>query len=327
MNPINMNSHILLLRKFVLSVFTITAFFVTVSTSQAQTNQTPGKVHILLVADTNAKDAQVFGLGLDGDNMKRLFETLFARAGMKHRYTLTLYKGANVSPRKVRQYYQSLKVGPSDALVFYYTGHGETHKGQGHVMTMSRGILSRNQLLADMVRHKPRLTVVLTDCCANYRGQGFFGLGGQKVNGFDPDIAGAGPDDNPRQPKETEKTPYGPKVVKRRPKRSPGIQPIPQVVNNAIVLVHLLFHHKGIVDINAAKIGKSASGNARLGGSYFTVGLMNTLVLPVERVDRDKDGTAEWSELFPLLDSATLTASQRGGFAQRPVAFRLGNPR
>src|SRR5262249_38115654 len=68
----------------------------------------------------------------------------------------------------VLKYYQDLKVEPNETLVFYYAGHGAYDTSKGHLLTFVQGDLPRASLMAAMQKHKPRLTVVLTDCCAVY---------------------------------------------------------------------------------------------------------------------------------------------------------------
>jgi hypothetical protein len=372
-------------RSLALCLFTAFSLFLASNPAYAQPQGKTGKVHILIVADTNAHGANIFGLGIDGDKMKEMFDQGFARTGKQGDYTLALFKGSNVSPHKIRQYYQSLNSGPDDTILFYYTGHGITDRSQGHMMTMSGGNMTRKDILAEMSRHNPRLLVLLTDCCANYGGGGFFGLGQPIKGGFDTDerrgftlVPGFAPGNvapAPFQPAPsvpadqfTDRRENGSQIVPApsapfKPSVKPTVKPttpsfippqppvdpladrrgtrpssgqpyVPPVVPNDnftpptpssgdLALVHLLFHHKGVVDINASKIGESASGNAGLGGSYFTVALWKTMILPAPRIDSNNNGTAEWSEIFPMLDSATIEASQRGGFHQRPQAFKL----
>jgi hypothetical protein len=52
-------------------------------------------------------------------------------------------------------------------LFFYYSGHGATIEGRGHALTMSHGNLLRSDLRAILAQRRPRLSVVLTDCCAS----------------------------------------------------------------------------------------------------------------------------------------------------------------
>ena len=113
----------------------------------------------------------------------------------------------------------------------------------------------------------------------------------------------------PEAPKPDEPKPATPK---------PGKPATPDLMGN------LFFQHKGLVDMNAAEMGKSASGNASLGGSYFTIALTKQLRKSIKDFDRNGDNFAEWREFFAHLDRSTVEEAQRAGFFQRPHAFSFG---
>ncbi len=329
-----------------------------------------GKVHILLVADTDASGSQVIGLGLDGRNMKKTFNWAFAAAGKEKEYTLKLLSGFAATPRNILAYYQSLNAKPKDTLVFYYTGHAITDRELGHLLTLRRGNITRQKILKEMKSHKPKLLVMLTDCCANYRGSSFFGpfFKGefQSRSSGVADIPDPKESRKPREeefPRRVDPTPKPRRIYPNpkprdnsvrkpienqpgeeegfRPRRgraavasayseSEDIEPKPRdpspemiIVKKSDLLTHLFFQHKGIVDINSSKVGKSSSGNARLGGSYFTLAFVKLLRRPVNYFDKNDNKIAEWEEFFPHLDILTDREANRGRFSQRPVAFQL----
>ncbi len=60
------------------------------------------------------------------------------------------------------------KVGPDDTLLVWYSGHGAYHReSRTHLFTIDdRTVLRRDEVLAEMLRARARLTVLVSDCCA-----------------------------------------------------------------------------------------------------------------------------------------------------------------
>jgi hypothetical protein len=126
------------------------------------------RVRVLLLLDTDDRMGATWGL--DGDNMKEVIEAAFIKQGLKDRFTIDMLVGKNVTSDHVMKYYANLKSDPSEALLFYYSGHGAFHLNRGHFMALTRGQLYRRDLIAAMQKHDPKLIVILTDCCANISG-------------------------------------------------------------------------------------------------------------------------------------------------------------
>lgn len=120
----------------------------------------------LLVADTDANIGE--SCAVDRDRVRSLLKQGFETRPT--RLDLTILDGKNATPEKVRDHYSRLlkakKVQPHDTLAFYYAGHGDSTKADGHRLTMAAGKLNRKDLLTAMRECKPRLAVVLTDCCS-----------------------------------------------------------------------------------------------------------------------------------------------------------------
>jgi hypothetical protein len=122
------------------------------------------KVHALLVVDTRG------GLGesvkVDGERIDRLL----SRSLPRDRVEIRILTGKDVDADAILAYYRDLKVGPDDALFFYYAVHGATDPARGHFLALQElnaKPLLRSDLLRAMEAHQPGLVVLMTDCCSN----------------------------------------------------------------------------------------------------------------------------------------------------------------
>jgi hypothetical protein len=122
--------------------------------------QDGGRVFALLVLDT---DAHIAGLERDGQG---IVSVLQKGLGGPTRLNLDVLSGADVRPDAILTYYRTVRSSPNDVLLCYYSGHGATIEGRGHVLTTSYGNLLRRTLRAAMEARRPRLAVLLTDCCS-----------------------------------------------------------------------------------------------------------------------------------------------------------------
>src|SRR5262249_12624788 len=88
----------------------------------------------------------------------------FGKSGLLN---LRVLSGASVRPETISNALRGLPVGPNDTLLFYYSGHGATIEGRGHALTTSHGVLMRDRLRNHTGARRPRLSVILTDCCSS----------------------------------------------------------------------------------------------------------------------------------------------------------------
>jgi hypothetical protein len=275
-----------LVRKLYLAVVVTLALSAAVawtSPAAAQAAEEATRVRILLVVDTQAANAKDLGVDLDGANIKRTLEENLKMQNLHKRYTLDVLCGAAATPDRVLGYYAKLKTNSSEGLVFYFTGHGMTTKDRGQALSMANGNLFRADLRAAMAQLKPRLSVILTDCCASF-----------------PNMPGANEKAIP-----------------------PKMAPLPKLgQGNGSVLRHLLFQHRGLVDINAAKTGQVAWSNRD--GGCFTVALTRLLSASVAAFDINRDGFVSWSEFYQVLTRHTQDVGASIGRVQSPMSFALG---
>jgi hypothetical protein len=121
------------------------------------------KVHALLVVDTLSDLGE--SVKIDGERVDHLLSNNLPR----DRVEIRVLTGKDVKADAILAYYRDLKVGPDDALFFYYAGHGATDPRKGHFLALQE-LNARPLLRADLRRamqeHQPGLIVLLTDCCS-----------------------------------------------------------------------------------------------------------------------------------------------------------------
>jgi hypothetical protein len=254
------------------------------------------KLHVLIVGDTLGQGAHQFGFDLDIANVRRVVEESMKAQNMGDRYTIQTLQGPDVTRARVLGYYKNLKASPNDVLLFYYTGHGAIDTKRGHHFELRDGRLYKTELLQAINRHNPRLAVLLNDCCSTV-----VGVGQLSPNAKYASLPGAVKSDQA--------------VTK---------EPAPAFKTTGSAFRDLFFRHTGLVDIMAAATGQGASGNRKLGGSFFTVALATLLSKEGARFDLDGNGFVEWNEFFTQLRQETVSVSKSGGQPHTPQAVNLG---
>ncbi len=118
----------------------------------------------LLVLDTSDRDLAA-GVRKDHRNLT----SILVNSIPKDRLEITELAGNSITAEQVLTHYKNLKVGPDDALLFYYSGHGSIRTGKGHTLELQKGTspLYRTELVSAMTARKAALTVLMTDCCSN----------------------------------------------------------------------------------------------------------------------------------------------------------------
>jgi hypothetical protein len=266
-------------------LMTVAAILLVFATGPTRAWAEASRVRILLVLDTKG----------NADLKKRRAQTLakmkaglgraFRRAGLQQRYTLDVLAGSHVTPEQVLRYYKRLRTGPSETLVFYGNMHGATDPQRGPFFKVGSGRLYRADLREALLARRPRLAVLLTDACANFLRDG-----------------------SPRK---------GPPPVHLP---GPARYPSGRWTNP---VRDLFFRHRGVVDVNATRVGLSSWGHPRH-GNYFSVAFAELLNRPVARFDRNRNGFVEWREFYRVLERQTRHITRVNRLRQQPQAYSLG---
>ncbi len=126
------------------------------------------KLHVIMFADVNAK-----GIGpscqIDADNLDETFTQFIPKSQLEIVTVGQPSLGREVMLDAIRH----LAIVPDvDTVMIYYSGHGGySEKRREHFVTASGDGLSvpvfRGEMKAELAKHKPRLTVIITDSCSD----------------------------------------------------------------------------------------------------------------------------------------------------------------
>ncbi|WP_165069411.1 PDZ domain-containing protein [Paludisphaera rhizosphaerae] len=244
-------------------------------TSRATAQGVAGHVvHAVLVIDDNAPLA---GIEKDLMNMQM---ALTAGLGPRDRVTFKVLQGREVTPANLGQTIRALPVGPDDVLLFYYTGHGATLEQTGHVMAFMGGRDASGEPVAQPVPRAEirklllskgaRMTVLLSDCCANL----------VPIRREPPNVGAPAPG-------------------------APGPPPGPTTLQMLLFEHRGLVDLTSSMYDPVLGVGEK-SWTESTSGSFFTVALTNLMMAPPDVLDvAPRDGFVEWKEFFPRVRSET----------------------
>ena len=103
---------------------------------------------------------------VDGQNMINWIQTGLSA----NRYTIHVVEGEAASPKNVISKIKNLPIKREDAVLFYYSGHGAFDNQTGtHYFQFSNSsnVLQRSTVKNAIRSLAPRLTVMISDCCAS----------------------------------------------------------------------------------------------------------------------------------------------------------------
>lgn len=101
----------------------------------------------------------------------RALEQALVQAAPVSRLALHRLVGEGVRPERLLAAVRDLPVGPEDALLCYYAGHGAWADTGPYLRLGGGAVLPRADLMAALRARGARLTVLLSDCCSTYVGQ------------------------------------------------------------------------------------------------------------------------------------------------------------
>ena len=118
------------------------------------------RVKAILVIDTATKiDALLGNLAI----VRAMLAPLVAEG----RCDVTVLQGQDATAGKLVEAIRSIGDASSDTVFVYYTGHGATDVGKGHAFTLAqRPVLYRAEVRQELAALRPRLTVLLSECCS-----------------------------------------------------------------------------------------------------------------------------------------------------------------
>lgn len=90
------------------------------------------------------------------------------------------FDGMEFNKEKIKNYIQELKVKPSDAVIFFFSGHGyRTYQKKTPwpflTFEFCKPGLDVQWIISTVRGKKPRFAIVMSDCCNNFMENGMFG--------------------------------------------------------------------------------------------------------------------------------------------------------
>jgi hypothetical protein len=181
-------------------------------------------------------------------------------------------------------------------VVFYYSGHGAYDEQTGHYLDLpDRGLLRRETIRQTLLNHRPRLAVILTDCCYAYK---------PAPRRHDEAVGGVVSDEAP--------------MVKLTP-----------------LFESLFFTPRGLVDITSSSVGEVSMTRGDENGSLFTYPLTQYLVNNAQRRlgwrEVFETVRAQVEKEYKVLNpDGVKFPDGKGGTKhqtnQTPLAFKLAEP-
>lgn len=145
----------------VLLLIVFTSFWGLFTIGYAQEANESNFLHVLIVADTVDR-----GVGKSVEKDVKMLKNLFEEGIPESKRKITILADDFLTPEALFESIEKLNVADSDSLLFYFCGHGVIDKDENHLFNLPTGQVLRSKVLDAIQRKKPRLCVLLSDCCA-----------------------------------------------------------------------------------------------------------------------------------------------------------------
>jgi len=127
-------------------------------------------LHGFLVIDTFA-DLLQEATKADYRNLSTILGEAASQTGLTYRETLLT--GSDLSKKNIVKTLSRLEIGPDDAVVFYFTGHGYRTPGKKDpwpflLLTYDRKGIDFHTLSNLLIQKNPRFLLAIAECCNNY---------------------------------------------------------------------------------------------------------------------------------------------------------------
>jgi hypothetical protein len=233
--------------------------------------------YAILVFDTDSNLRQ--DLEADLADIKKRLEISFSGTPVRQkRLRLKVFQGQDVKQAAILSYIANLTSTPNDTIFFYYGGHGAV-TDRGHALsliganpaTLDEKYLQRSTLLAAIKKKDPKLTVVITDCCAEIKPR--------KAQTYD---------------------------LEKKMKAIPPLASWDVVQNLFMQHAGVV----DINSCSPGELAVGYAGFQGQYGGVFTRAFGELICAKVEELDTDKDKFVTWAEFLPKLKAKTAAGYQ-----------------
>jgi hypothetical protein len=251
------------------------------------------RLHVLLVIDTNARNAANLGIRLNGERMINLLKSALRQIpDLEKRVSVKVLEGEAVNGSNIMHWFDNLASGSNDTVFFYYSGHGGTDKDRygkvrrdlridqdsGHFLATSGGVVWRSDIKAAMAKSPAQLRILITDACASFNDAEIAKRAEESTSKFEG-IPGAKTTWAAVAPTETEV--------------------------NATLFRSLFFRHAGWVSINGAPTGFYSYGRP-VGALFTSAFLVSLKTSRGQNAEFITDGTG-WDRACPISVEMKIT--------------------
>jgi hypothetical protein len=129
-------------------------------------DQQPSTLHLIVICDNNDTFLRK-GFEMNHFHINRIADTIAKRTALH--VNKILFSGARAHSDTIRTFLKQFKCTSNDVILFQYSGHGVNRSWSGvypaFLLPPYQHLLTVNELELSFALHKPRLMILLSDCC------------------------------------------------------------------------------------------------------------------------------------------------------------------